>query len=119
LSRQHSLGSVGLPPPSAPREVSREAALPFANGFATPSGKALLRNDSLIKIGLDPVASFTPPVESRHAEAARRFPLEMLARKADNFLNTTFCNLESVQAMEAANREVLEISGLDAGKRGI
>jgi anaerobic selenocysteine-containing dehydrogenase len=94
-------------------------ALPFVDGFSTPNGKALLRNDSLIEIGLDPVASFTPPVESRHAEAARRFPLEMLARKADNFLNTTFCNVESVQAMEAATREVLEISGLDAGKRGI
>ena len=95
------------------------APLPFAEGFATPAGKALLRNDSLVQLGLDPVASFTPPEESRHNESERKFPLEMLARKADNFLNTTFCNVESLQPMEAATREVLEISGPDAEARGI
>jgi anaerobic selenocysteine-containing dehydrogenase len=93
--------------------------LPFAEGFATPSGKALLRNDSLVQIGLDPVASFTPPSESRHTAAARKFPLEMLGRKADNFLNTTFCNVESVQPLEENTRDVLEINRSDAESRGI
>lgn len=98
---------------------SRDSVLPFTNGFPTASGKALLRNDALVQIGLDSVASFTPPAESRHTEAARKFPLEMLARKSDNFLNTTFCNVESLQPMEEATREMLEISGSDASARGI
>jgi molybdopterin guanine dinucleotide-containing S/N-oxide reductase-like protein len=96
-----------------------EDVLPFARGFATASGKALLRNDALVQINLDPVASFTPPAESRHTTAARKYPLEMLGRKADNFLNTTFCNVESMQALEESTREALEISRPDAEARGI
>ena len=91
--------------------------LPFANGFPTPSGKAELYNASLAKQGLDPVASFTPPAESRHTEAARKFPLEMLSRKADNFLNSTFCNVDSLQPMEETG--LLEITHADADPRGI
>jgi anaerobic selenocysteine-containing dehydrogenase len=70
-------------------------------------------------LGLDPVASFIPPTESRHAPAAERFPLELLARKADNFLNTTFCNLPQVQAMETAESGKLEMHRADADARGI
>jgi anaerobic selenocysteine-containing dehydrogenase len=46
-----------------------------------------------------------------------KYPLEMLARKADNFLNSTFCNLPGTQKMEDV--EILEISEADATKRGI
>jgi anaerobic selenocysteine-containing dehydrogenase len=92
--------------------------LPFANGgFQTPSGKAELYTESLRAQGLDPVAEFVPPVESRHGTASKALPLELLARKADNFLNTTFCNIPSVEAMEEAG--LLEIHAQDAGKRGI
>jgi anaerobic selenocysteine-containing dehydrogenase len=70
---------------------------------------------------LDPVASFTPPVESRHR--ALEYPLEMLARKADNFLNSTFCNLPGVQKIEhTATRDgfgLLEMTAADAQGRGI
>jgi anaerobic selenocysteine-containing dehydrogenase len=41
----------------------------------------------------------------------------MLARKADNFLNSTFSNVESVQRMEKPG--LLEISAADAQARGI
>ncbi len=41
----------------------------------------------------------------------------MLARKADNFLNTTFSNVPSVQEMEEPG--LLEISAPDAQARGI
>jgi anaerobic selenocysteine-containing dehydrogenase len=41
----------------------------------------------------------------------------MLARKADNFLNSSFANLETVQAMEETG--LLEINSVDAGARGI
>jgi molybdopterin guanine dinucleotide-containing S/N-oxide reductase-like protein len=92
--------------------------LPFVNGdFETPSGKAELYSESLKKLGLDPVVEFVPPAESRHSEQAKAFPLELLARKADNFLNSTFCNLPSVQDMEKLG--VLEMNGMDAVERGI
>ena len=59
--------------------------LPFAQGnFQTPSGKAELYSEQLKRDGLDPVAQFVPPRESRNADNAGKFPLEMLARKADS-----------------------------------
>jgi anaerobic selenocysteine-containing dehydrogenase len=92
--------------------------LPFARGgFQTPSGKAELYNSALIAQGLDPVAEFVPPKESRHAGEGKSFPLELLARKADNYLNSTFSNLPSIQAME--NTTLLEIHAKDAATRGI
>jgi molybdopterin guanine dinucleotide-containing S/N-oxide reductase-like protein len=92
--------------------------LPFAQGnFGTKSGKAELYSEDLKAQGLDPVAAFTPPDESRFGSKAKQFPLELLARKADNFLNTTFCNVPVVQAMEEVG--LLEISAEDARSRKI
>src|SRR5579871_2386077 len=92
--------------------------LPFAEGnFGTASGKAEFYNQQLAQQGLDPVAAFVPPMESRHSERAQRFPLELLARKSDNFLNSSFANLPPLQKMEL--REVLELSAQDAQARGI
>jgi anaerobic selenocysteine-containing dehydrogenase len=92
--------------------------LPYAKGgFTTPSGKAELFSESLAAKGLDPIASFVPPSESRHVEKARSFPLELLSRKADNFLNSSFCNIEAVQKME--HPELLEINATDAAPRNI
>ena len=90
--------------------------LPFANGFPTRNGKALFYNEDLAAQGLDPVVSFTPPKESRHSGDAR-YPLELLARKCDNYLNSTFANLPPQQKME--NPDLLEISAADAEARGI
>jgi anaerobic selenocysteine-containing dehydrogenase len=66
---------------------------------------------------MDPVASFVAPEESRNRQGKKQFPLELLARKADNFLNSTFVNLPSLQAME--RQQELEISRADAQSRGI
>jgi anaerobic selenocysteine-containing dehydrogenase len=94
------------------------AYLPYANGgFFTASGKAEIYSAALAAQGLDPVATFVPPDESRHAEAAARYPLELLGRKADNYLNSTFANLAEMQAMESPHR--LEIHPADAERRGI
>ncbi len=99
-------------------DASAEPFLPFANGnFRTPSGKALLYNESLKALGLDPVAAFVPPEESRHTENAKAFPLELLARKADNFLNSTFSNLPGLQSLEEVG--LLEMNPADAQPRGI
>ncbi len=92
--------------------------LPFAKGFPTANGKARIYDEELIAKGIDPVASFTPPEESRHSGAIDRYPLELLARKADNFLNSTFVNHASHQKMEP-HRDTLEISTEDAASRGI
>ena len=92
--------------------------LPFARGgFRTPSGKAELYCDALTAQGLDPVAEFRPAEESRHGTKRDSLPLELLARKADNFLNSTFTNIPSLQEMEEPG--LLEISGADARARGI
>ena len=94
------------------------AFLPFAHGnFRTPSGKAELYSESVKAQGLDPVAQFTPPSESRHSEQSKLFPLELLARKSDNFLNSTFSNLPVIQEMEEDG--LLEMSAPDAEARGI
>jgi anaerobic selenocysteine-containing dehydrogenase len=97
---------------------SDEPWLPFANGFPTPSGKARLYDKDLIAHGMDAVASFVMPEESRHSVAGKRYPLELLARKADNFLNSTFVNLPTIQKMEP-HQDKLEIARADAAIRGI
>jgi len=91
--------------------------LPFAEGFPTPDGKARIYDSELIEHGMDPVAEFVPPDESRHTPRAKEFPLELLARKADNFLNSTFVNLPTIQKMEQQHQ--LEMSLEDAEARGI
>jgi len=109
-------GSGGEGPVLEPK-ANPTPFLPFAEGkFHTPSGKAELYSEALQAQGLDPVAEFKPPTESRHGNR-NGFPLELLARKADNFLNSTFSNLPSVQDMEELG--LLEISAPDARARGI
>ena len=115
LAELRSTGQVGSAV-AAGSGADATPFLPFAEGgFRTPSGKAEFYCESLIALGLDPVAEFTPPSESRHGR--KDLPLELLARKADNFLNSTFSNLPSVQAMEEPG--LLEISMPDAQSRGI
>jgi molybdopterin guanine dinucleotide-containing S/N-oxide reductase-like protein len=113
------LCSAGQPGAAVPAQARTNAAfLPFARGnFFTASGKAELYSESLEAQGLDPVLHFEPPGESRHSEQAKAFPLELLARKADNFLNSTFSNLPTIQEMEEPG--LLEMNASDAWTRGI
>ena len=109
---QGSDASANAPRQSAP-------SLPFAAGnFATPSGKAEFYSEALQRQGLDPVVSFSPPGESRNGPEASGFPLELLARKPDNHLNSTFSNLTSVRRMEP-DLGKLEMHSADAARRGI
>ncbi len=99
-------------------QIGEQPFLPYQLGnFKTPSGKARLYNSDLIAQGLDPVACFVAPVESRHSGRAKKYPLEFLGRKADNYLNSSFANLPSIQKMEEP--ALLEISTADAASRGI
>jgi anaerobic selenocysteine-containing dehydrogenase len=109
LEHEHSM------PLNVPR--AHGTYMPFAAGFATPSGKAELYSEALAAAGLDPVAGFIAPAESRHSEQARLYPLELLSRKHDNFLNSTFCNLPGHQKME--RRFELQMNAADAEARAI
>src|SRR4029077_12985141 len=94
--------------------------LPFADGnFPTPSGKAEFYSETLKRQGLDPVVAFTPPNESRNGAGSKAgFPLELLARKTDNHLNSSFANLSSVRMMEPWIGD-LEMHPTDAKARGV
>ena len=104
--------------PNPPRANEASPFLPFAQGnFRTASGKAELYSEAMKALGLDPVAEFIPPAESRNGTGIAKYPLELLARKADNFLNSTFSNLPSIQQME--DTDLLEINSADALTRDI
>lgn len=94
--------------------------LPYTSSpVPTPSGKIEFYSETLAAQGLDPLPAFVPPAESRWGEAAARYPLEFLARKADNYMNSTFSNLDGHRKMEARTSQVLEIHAEDAKARGI
>jgi anaerobic selenocysteine-containing dehydrogenase len=83
--------------------------LPFAQGgFGTPSGKCEFGPEAL---------EYTPPVESRHGDAAlrARYPLEMISSKSDDSMNSTFGHRDSVDADTAR----VELHPADAAARGI
>jgi anaerobic selenocysteine-containing dehydrogenase len=116
--RLNFAGSCAGESPAPPGGSFTRPFLPFAEGqFHTASGKAELYSEALKEEGLDPVVSFTPPVESRSGAAAVPGTLELLARKGDNFLNSTFVNIEVLQKME--ERDHLEMHPDDAAARGI
>ena len=83
--------------------------LPFseASWFRTASGKAEVL----------PVPVFVPATES-HGSVADGL-LQFLPRKADNYMNSTFANLEGHRQMERRTNGVLEMHADDAAERGI
>ena len=102
------------------RNAETQPFLPYAAGrLITPSGKVELFSQTLAEQGLDPLPGFTPPAESRWGPDATRYPLELLARKADNFLNSTFAGLPGHRKMEAANEQRIELHPADAEHRAI
>jgi molybdopterin guanine dinucleotide-containing S/N-oxide reductase-like protein len=93
---------------------------PYVSGpLHTPSGKIEFYSETLAAQGLDGLPAFHPPEESRWGKAAERYPLEFLSRKADNYMNSTFANLDGHRKMEAANARKLEMHPVDAQARGI
>jgi anaerobic selenocysteine-containing dehydrogenase len=94
--------------------------LPYTRGpLATPSGKIEFFSEALAAAALDPLPGFVPPVESRWGEAAKNYPLELLARKSDNYMNSTFANLPGHRKMETRTNQKLEIHPVDAAARGV
>ena len=102
------------------REPESQPFLAYTSGvLPTPTGKIEFASETLAAQGLDPVPAFTPATESRWGKDAERFPLEFLGRKADNYMNSTFANLEGHRKLEAPRRHMLEIHPQDAAVRGV
>jgi anaerobic selenocysteine-containing dehydrogenase len=102
------------------RDPENNPFMPFVSGAVpTPSGKIEFDSETLAGMGLDPLPGFVPPTESRWSEAAKRYPLELLGRKSDNYMNSTFANLPGHRKMEARTSQKLEIHPQDAAPRGI
>ncbi|MBL8209616.1 MAG: molybdopterin oxidoreductase, partial [Bryobacterales bacterium] len=76
--------------------------------FGTPDGKCEFKPETL---------AYEPPIESRHGDAAlaARYPLELVASKNDNSMNSTFGHRDSVHA----ETRRLWMHTEDAVKRGI
>jgi anaerobic selenocysteine-containing dehydrogenase len=103
-----------------PLAFHAEGLRPFTSGdVPTPSGKIEFYSETLAAAGVDGLPGFHPPVESRWGEAAKKYPLELLARKNDNYMNSTFANLPGHRKMEARTSQKLEIHPLDAESRGV
>jgi anaerobic selenocysteine-containing dehydrogenase len=102
------------------REPEEHPFQPYTSGtLPTPSGKIEFYSEVLAAQGLDGIPAFRPSVESRWGDGARRYPLELLGRKNDNYMNSTFANLDGHHKMEAGTAQKLEMHPEDAGSRGI
>jgi anaerobic selenocysteine-containing dehydrogenase len=108
----------GMMPLKLPRN-DRGEFLPFADAswFKTPSGKGEFYSDALLAQGLDPLPAYVPAPERTDATQ----PLRMLARKADNWMNSTFANMPKHRGMEQARIgiDVVEMHPDDAAARGL
>jgi anaerobic selenocysteine-containing dehydrogenase len=94
--------------------------LPYTGGAVpTPSGKIEFFSETLAAAGQDGLPSFVPPSESRWGDAAKKFPLELLGRKSDNYMNSTFANLPGHRKMEARTSQRIEMHPADAATRGV
>ena len=114
------LQEQGHIPLSFHRAPETQPFMPYKEGpLSTPSGKMEFYSETLAAQGLDGLPAFTPPAESRWGEGAKRYSLEFLGRKADNYMNSTFANLDGHRRMESRTSQRLEMHPTDAEARGI
>jgi anaerobic selenocysteine-containing dehydrogenase len=94
--------------------------LPFAEGaFPTPSGKCEFYSERLANMGLDGLATYSPPYESAASspELAARFPLSLISSPAHQFLNSSFVNVDALR--HGAREPELMIHPEDATPRSV
>ena len=94
--------------------------LPYTSGTVpTPSGKIEFFSETLAAAGADGLPGFHPSGESRWSDAAKKYPLELLGRKSDNYMNSTFANLPGHRKMETRTSQKIEMHPTDAQSRGV
>ena len=92
------------------------APAPFAEGnFPTPSGRCEFFSERLAARGLDGLPDYVPNHEPSGASVA--YPLAMISPPARNFLNSSFVNVESLQAREV--EPLVEMHTIDAAARRV
>ncbi len=92
------------------------AEAPFAQGnFPTHSGKCEFFSARLAALGHDGLPDHVPNHEAFNTSTL--YPLAMISPPARNFLNSSFVNVTSLQAME--REPLLEMHASDAAARGI
>lgn len=97
-----------------------ERFAPFATGgFPTPSGKCEFYSETAKAMGLDPLPTYTPPIESAQSapERAKRYPLAVISPPQRHLLNSSFANLPLF--LDAEKEPHLDIHPNDADARGI
>jgi anaerobic selenocysteine-containing dehydrogenase len=93
--------------------------VPFATSFPSPSGKLEFVSERMAEVGLDPVAGYTPALETsqRDTSLARAYPLALVSPANHYFLNSLFANVPRQQ--RRAGVATLMIHPDDAAPRGI
>jgi anaerobic selenocysteine-containing dehydrogenase len=93
--------------------------VPFANGFLGGSRKLEFVSERMAQAGLDPIAGYTPAVETsqRDTPLARDYPLALVTSANHYFLNSIFANVAHQQ--HRAGPATLMIHPDDAAPRGI
>ena len=112
LERLRASGSIRLNYP--------ERFAPFAEGnFPTPSGRCELFSEAIQAAGLDPLPTYTPPLEDPQTrpDLASKYPLQLLSPPRPQFLNSTFANSPSHR--RAAGEPTVELAEADARARGL
>ena len=100
------------------REPEEHPFQPYTSvSLPTPSGKVEFYSETLAAQGLDPLPAFVPAQESRWNKG--KYPLELLPRKNDNYMNSTFANLDGHRKLESRTAQKLEMHPEDAKARGI
>ena len=98
-----------------------EGHVPFADGmFPTPSGKAELRCERMIGLGLDPLPDYQPPAEflaGLEPDETGQPPLVLISGASHHFVTTSMANQPSLLAKEGA--PFIEINPADAASRGV
>jgi molybdopterin guanine dinucleotide-containing S/N-oxide reductase-like protein len=114
------LRAQGHAPLSFFRDPEGTPFRPFVSGrLTTPSGKVEFYSESLEAQGIDPLPAFKAPRESRWSQKSSQYPLELLARKNDNYLNSTFANLAGHRRLEEQKSHRLEMHPVDAAARAV
>jgi anaerobic selenocysteine-containing dehydrogenase len=96
-----------------------EPFVPFADGFFTESGRLEFHSERMAKVGLDPLAGYTPPYEAaqRNTPLADRYPLALIAGADHYFLNSLFANVADQR--KRSGPPAIRVHPEDATARGL